>query len=80
MSAGDAMLAEIMHDWRTAEQRWRECGREDEAQICARIADAIDAGDAWRVRVAMLQGRGLSFEEAAAQATEEERRAHAGRV
>lgn len=51
-----AIAAEQDDNWREAEELWNTIGRFSDAMACARIAESIEKGDAFRQEVADTLG------------------------
>lgn len=52
-----AKACEENNNWQGAIDAWRELGEDNEVEICSTILTAIEKGDAYRERIAILVGR-----------------------
>jgi len=68
-----AQALERLGRWESAANVWASIGETSEARVCRAVDRAVSIGDAWRARVRGLVAGGLQFEDAARQATDEQR-------
>jgi len=79
-NARRAQALERLGRWGSAAIVWASIGETSEAAACRAIDKAVSIGDAWRARVRGLTAGGMHFEDAARQATDEQRQQYRGRA